>query len=253
MKRYLKTLRSEEAIKKILDHVKPIEGEEYLLTHMCRGRIASRPVYAMVSNPPFMCSAMDGYATSFEKTLQADLGSPVRLKKGADAALVNTGDPLPKNTDAVIMIEDVEETGTYITIRKPVYLWQNVRMVGEDVIEGDMLIPSNYTITIFDIGMLISGGVSRVHVKRKPKLAVIPTGKELIDIFEEPIENIAHHRLIDFNSHMLLKLAEEIGFDAFKTKIAGDKDRLSEILDEVIDTSDVILLNAGTSAGIFSV
>jgi putative molybdopterin biosynthesis protein len=258
MKRYLKTLRSEEAISKVLEHTKPINDEEYLVVHQCKSRITSKPVFTKIPNPPFMCSAMDGYATSFKKTLEADLTNPVTLKKDIDAAPVNTGDPLPKDTDAVIMIEDVEESESYITIRKPVYLWQNVRMIGEDVIEGDMLIPTNHKITIFDIGMLISGGVSHIHVKRKPKIAIIPTGKELIDIFEEPLEQtepqgqtppISVGRLIDFNSHTLLKLSEEIGFDASKTRIARDKKMLEDILNEVIEDCDVILLNAGTSAG----
>ena len=258
MKRYLKTIRSEEAIAKILEHAKPIEDEEYLPVYLCKGRITSRPVFTKIPNPPFMCSAMDGYATSFKRTLEADIANPIKLKKDVVTAPVNTGDPLPKDADAVIMIEDVEESETNITIRKPVYLWQNVRMIGEDVIEGDMLIPTNNKITIFDIGMLISGGVSYIHVKRKPRIAIIPTGKELIDIFEEPIENIYYqgetpltsiNRLIDFNSHTLSKLSEEMGFDAIKTRIARDKEMLEDILNEVIEDNDVILLNAGTSAG----
>ncbi len=249
MKRYLKTLRSEEAVAKVLELAKPLEGEEYLPSNLCKGRITSRPVFAGISNPPFMCSAMDGYATSFEKTLKADLSNPVKLEKYTESYPVNTGDPLPKATDAVVMIEDVEESETHISIRKPVYLWQNVRMVGEDVIEGDMLVPINHVLTVLDIGMLISGGVSRLYVKRKPKLAVIPTGKELIDIFDEPVDKIENFRLIDFNSHVLAQLAEELGFEAKKTEIARDKATLRRIVDGLVEECDVILMNAGTSAG----
>jgi putative molybdopterin biosynthesis protein len=258
MKRYLKTLRSEEAISKILEHTSPIDDEEYLPVYLCKARITSRPAFTRIPNPSFLCSAMDGYATSFKNTLEADLTNPVKLKRDIDATPVNTGDPIPSNADAVIMIEDVEESEAYITIRKPAYLWQHVRMIGEDVIEGDMLIPTNHKIKIFDIGMLISGGISHIHVKRKPRIAIIPTGKELIDIFEEPLEQrdsqgqaplIATGRLIDFNSHTLLMLSEEMGFDAIKTRIARDKKMLEDILNEVIEGCDVILLNAGTSAG----
>jgi putative molybdopterin biosynthesis protein len=147
------------------------------------------------------------------------------------------------------MIEDVEESETHISIRKPAYLWQHVRMVGEDVIEGDMLVPVNHQLSILDIGMLISGGVSHVHVKRKPKLAVIPTGKELIDIFDEPVDKISNYRLIDFNSHVLMRLAEEMGFETWKTEIARDKDMLRSIVQGLVEGCDVIILNAGTSAG----
>jgi putative molybdopterin biosynthesis protein len=249
MKRYLKTLRSEEAIAKILEQSKPLEGEEYLPSNLCKGRTTSRPAFARTSNPPFMCSAMDGYATSFEKTLQADLTNPLKLEKKTEATLVNTGDPLPKGKDAVVMIEDVEESETHISIRKPAYLWQNVRMVGEDVIEGDMLVPVNHVLTVLDIGMLISGGLSHVHVKRKPKLAVIPTGKELIDIFDEQVEKIESYRLIDFNSHVLVQLAEEMGFEASRAEIARDKGMLLHIVSSLVDSCDVIIMNAGTSAG----
>jgi len=192
---------------------------------------------------------MDGYATSFEKTLQADLTNPVALRKETEAAPVNTGDPLPRGTDAVVMIEDVEESETHISVRKPAYLWQHVRMIGEDVIEGDMLVPVNHALTVLDIGMLISGGVSHVHVRRKPKIAVVPTGKELIDIFEEPVEKIENYRLIDFNSHVLIRLAEDLGFEASKTAIARDKAMLRDIVNNLVEDCDVILLNAGTSAG----
>jgi molybdopterin biosynthesis enzyme len=79
LKRYLETIKSEEAIRRVLDQVKPIDDEEYLFAHACRGRITTRPVFAQRSNPPFLCSAMDGYAVSFSKTLEADLTNPVFL------------------------------------------------------------------------------------------------------------------------------------------------------------------------------
>ena len=249
MKRYLKTLRSDEAVAKILEHVESLEAEEYLPTNLCVGRTTSQPVFAKMSNPPFMCSAMDGYATSFEKTLRADLTNPVQLRKEIEAKPVNTGDPLPRGSDAVVMVEDVEESETHISIRKPAYLWQHVRMVGEDVIEGDMLVPVNHVLTVLDIGVLISGGVPRAHVKRRPKLAIIPTGKELIDIFDEPVENIENYRLIDFNSHVLVQLAQKMGFEASRTEIARDKEALHRIVNSLIDQCDVIVMNAGTSAG----
>ena len=166
-KRYLKTITREEGVKRILENVSPIDDEEYLPTYQCRGRVTTRPVYALSSNPPFICSAMDGYAVSFEGTLEADVTRPVILDKETEAFAVNTGDPMPRTFDAVIMREDVEEAGSHITIRKPAYLWQNVRMVGEDIIEGDMLVPTNHRIRAFDIGMLLSGGVKALFVKRR--------------------------------------------------------------------------------------
>ncbi len=249
MKRYLKTISSEEALRKILENVAPLKDEELLPVYKCRGRISSRPVYAKISNPPFMCAAMDGYATSFEKTLNADLSRPVSLKKGTDSLPVNTGDPLPGGTNAVVMVEDVEDSDSHIIIRKPVYLWQNVRMTGEDIIEGDMLIPANHTISAFDIGMIISGGVSHINIRKKPKTLIIPTGKELIDIYSPAEPLFKTGGLIDFNSHMLFNLAEDSGFEATISEIAGTKEGLQKKIEEATRKFDVVLINAGSSAG----
>ena len=167
---------------------------------------------------------MDGYAVSFEKTLGADLANPVDLEKSGDVIPVNTGDLLPSGMNAVIMVEDVEEYPSHIAIRKPVYLWQNVRMIGEDIIEGDMLLPVNHTITAFDIGMIISAGMTHISVRRKPRAAIIPTGKELVDIFKGPLDTQGEPRLIDFNSYTLKNMAEELGYEVRISEIACDKE-----------------------------
>ena len=249
MKRYLETIKSEEAIRRVLDQVKPIEDEEYLPAHACRGRITTRPVFAQRSNPPFLCSAMDGYAMSFSKTLEADLTNPIFLVIGSDAIPLNTGDPLPKSTDAVIMVEEVEKSDTGITIRKPAYLWQNVRMIGEDIIEGDMLFPANHTIRTLDTGMFLSAGITHVHVRRKPSIFIIPTGKELVDIYNSPSMEAGNTGLVDFNSYLLVNMAEEIGFHADKSKILITKEELSTIVQQASHKYDVIIINAGSSAG----
>ncbi len=248
MKRYLKTLTTEEALSKILAVTGHIEDEEGLPAHQCMGRITTRALFAQFSNPPFLCAAMDGYSVSFEKTLGADLAHPMNLLR-SHVDPVNTGDLLRRGANAVIMIEDVEEHETYITIRKPVYLWQNVRMVGEDVIEGDMLLPVNHSITAFDVGMLVSAGVTEAHVRKRPRMAVIPTGKELIDIFKERFDPQGEPRLIDFNSYTLKCMAEEIGFEFSISAIARTKDDLRAALRHAVGTNDVVLINAGSSAG----
>ena len=249
MKRYLTTIKSEEAVRRVLDQVKPIEDEEHLPSYACRDRIATRPVFARCSNPPFLCSAMDGYATSFTRTLEADLANPIFLSFDSDASRVNTGDPLPRGTDAVIMVEEVEQSDTGISIRKPAYLWQNVRMIGEDIIEGDMLVPGNYRIRTLDTGMFLSAGVTHVHVRRKPSVLIIPTGKELIDIYANPSHDPGASGLIDFNSYLLANMAEEIGFRAERSKIIVTKAELSSIVRQASGEYDVIIVNAGSSAG----
>lgn len=249
VKRYLETLRKEEAVARVLEAVSPIEGEEALPPDEAIGRITARPVMARISNPPFTCSAMDGYAVDFEKTLSADLYTPASLTKEQDAFRVNTGDPLPPAANGVIMIEDVEDKGETILIRKPVSLWQHVRMIGEDVIQGDMLLPTNCRVRVFDVGVLVSAGISKVWVRKKPRLCIIPTGHELIDVMAESVESVPRGRLIDFNSHTLAALAEKLGFTASRTEIARNRTDLVNLLDEASAENDVLIVNAGSSAG----
>ncbi|MCX8110458.1 MAG: molybdopterin-binding protein, partial [Syntrophorhabdaceae bacterium] len=248
MKRYLDTLKIDDAINKVLNFVTTIEDEELVPSYRSVGRITTRALYATKSSPPYMCSAMDGYAVSFELTLEADINKPVSISK-EDAFYVNTGDPLPTGTNAVIIIEDVEESESSITIRRPVHLWQNVRMIGEDIIETDMVVPKNHKIRPYDMGIIISSGIQEVHVRRNPRMLIIPTGKELIDIFEDDSQGYKGYGLIDFNSYTLKGIGEELGFEVEKFKIIRDKEELKNILNNLVEKFDVILINAGTSSG----
>jgi putative molybdopterin biosynthesis protein len=248
-KRYLTTVSKQEALRLVLEAVRPLARTEEIPVPVCKGRITAGPVRALVSNPPYTCAAMDGYAVSFENTVGADLGSPVALALDIDAIAVNTGDPLPMSMNAVVMAEDTEEKEREIVIRKPASLWQHVRLTGEDIIEGDILFPVNYTLGILDIGLLLGAGIRKVLVKEKPRLLITPTGHELIDIFEQPIEDLKKHRLIDFNSYLLMALGEEMGFEVTKSEIARNKEDLRAILKRHIPTHDVLAINAGSSAG----
>jgi len=247
-KRYLTTISKEEALRRILSAIEPLRGEEEIRAPAAVGRVTSRPVIAARSNPPFTSAAMDGYAVSFEETLDADLASPLSLSK-EKALRVNTGDPMPTATNAVIMVEDVEEKSTEIVIRKPASLWQHVRLTGEDIIEGDMLFPANYRLGILDVGLLLAAGIKELPVRRRPKLLIIPTGSELVDIYGQEDGGLPPHGLIDFNSFTLTALGEEMGFDVTRTEIARDSGHLKAILSACIPTHDVLVINAGSSAG----
>lgn len=248
-RRYLRTLPIVEAVEKMLELIEPVEEVEVLPVYQCKDRVTTGPVFARFSNPRFVCSAMDGFAVRFENTVNADLASPVSLRKDTEAFSLNTGDPLPTGTDAVIMREDVQESEEEVTIRKPVYLWQHVRMVGEDIIEGDMLVPSNHRIGVLDIGTLISGGVPEITVRRRPKLIIIPTGQELTDIYADPAGGTKEGGLIDFNSYTLWKMAEAVGYETDRHGIVRTREELKEIIKKSTEKYDVIVVNAGSSAG----
>ncbi len=248
-RRYLHTVSKEEALRQVLGTVRPLNEEELVAVPLSRGRITSRAIYARRSNPPFTCAAMDGYAVAYEKTVDADLGNPVELIRGSDAVRVNTGDPLPPEANAVVIVEDVAEDGERLTIRKPVYLWQNVRLTGEDIIEGEALFPANYRLAMLDLGLLVAAGMRQVYVRRKPRIVIVPTGKELVDIYEHPDQEIGETRLIDFNSYTLMAIGEDMGFEVTKAEIARDDAHLRAILTEHIPANDILVINAGSSAG----
>jgi len=249
MKRYLKTISRKEAQRIILEKAERIREEELIPSYQCTGRVTSRPVFGKISNPCAILSAMDGYAVNCAETQGADISNPLRLKKFDEAYPLNTGDPLPVGKDAVFMVEEVEERGDYIVIRKPAFLWQNVRMVGEDTIEGELILPQYHVIDPFDVGLLISSGVTHVHVLRRPNILIVPTGAELIDPYEEGRRIEKKGVLYDFNSYVLSSLAESIGFNVKRTKIAKNREEIEEILSLFLREVDACIINAGTSAG----
>ena len=112
-----------------------------------------------------------------------------------------------------------------------------------------MLFPVNFRLGILDVGLLLAAGIRTLRAVRKPRLLIIPTGHELVDIYEEPGPEILPHRLIDFNSYTLMALAGEMGYEATKTEIARDRERLRAILKQHIPAHDVLVVNAGSSAG----
>lgn len=249
MKRYLKTIDRETALSLVMGSVPPIEDEILLPVYDAPGRVTTRAVFGRFSNPSYLCAAMDGYAVDFENTAEADLASPLSLEKGAGAWKINTGDILPDRANAVVMIEEVEEGDGTIRLRRPVHLWQNVRMVGEDLIEGDMLVPRNYRVAVKDIGLFLAGGVTHVHVRRKPRLIIVPTGRELVDLYAGEVESLKPGTLVEFNSYTLWKLAEEAGYEVVRCDAVSAREDLRELILRAVREYDVVAVNAGSSAG----
>jgi len=226
------------------------------------GRILAEPVFASLSSPMFHISAMDGYALRARETFEASDDNPITLKANDQAIPVNTGQPLPDNSDAVIMIENVHiQTDGDIEIRQAVYPWQNVRKVGEDIVKTEMLFPSFHKFTPYDIGALLTGGVFKVNVFEKPVVSIIPTGNELIsavDISENYIAEKEEKKsgwdkiqVIDSNSVVISAMLHETGCKTKICPIAPDNyEKLKEaILNEVNSSSHIVLINAGSSSG----
>ena len=166
---------------------KIIKSDEEIESVKSPGRITSQAVYAAISSPHYLASAMDGIATNASKTFGATETTPVILKENEDFVRIDTGDPIPERFDAVIMIEDVIELQDgSIKLISAGFPWQHIRQIGEDICQGEMIIPSNTKIEPATIGALLAGGVSKINVWKKPVVGIIPTGDEIIKPTPEP-------------------------------------------------------------------
>jgi len=210
------------------------------------GLRTAQPVFALANSPLRDCAAMDGIAVISAKTQGAGESRPLELAKG-EFEHIDTGDPIYTPFDAVIMAEDiVEGNGGRVIIRAAAAPWQHVRPVGEDIVQGEMILPRGHAIRPFDIGALLSGGISEVLVYPKPTAAIIPTGTELVEIGGK----IEEDSIIDSNSWMLAALVEEAGGAATRLPIvADDLESIKKTLLDAAGSHDIVLVSAGTSAG----
>jgi len=215
------------------------------------GRVLASPLFAKQSSPNYHAAAMDGIAVMAENTYGAHVDHPITFKPGEDAFFINTGNVMPDNTDAVIMIENVLEMESgQISIEAPAIPWQHVRKMGEDIVATEMLFPQNHVITPYCIGAMLSGGVFQVDVRKKPKLLIIPTGSELLDWQSDDINYLPKGSIIESNGTMLKHCAIECGAQAERHEIVADhQNDIQLIIENNISQYDMILLVGGSSAG----
>jgi putative molybdopterin biosynthesis protein len=190
---------------------------------------------------------MDGAAIRSEATASASEKTPVRLTIGEEAQWVDTGMPLPPGFDAVVMIENIHvvEEGL-IEIMLPVAPWQHVRLMGEDIVASELLLPAGHLLRPSDLGAMAQAGLVHVEVRRRPRVAVIPTGTELVP----PGGSLKPGSIIESNSLVLAGLVEEWGGLATRfPPVPDDYDRLKRAVQEALAGHDIVVINAGASAG----
>ena len=250
--------------------LQPLAPERVPLS-VALGRVTATPIFARISSPHYPASAMDGYAVHAGDTLGATETAPRRLTVGRQAIPVDTGDPLPPSKNAVIMIEQVQETSargtqtgdsvdsqstiptptsspgaTYIEITQSVPPWQYVRAMGEDMVASELVLPVNHRIRPQDLGAIAGCGHTDVEVYRRARVAIIPTGTELVPPGTAPKPG----DIIEYNSLVLGAMAEEAGCIVTRHKIV--KDDYNAIKAAVLDAlaaHDLVIVNAGSSAG----
>lgn len=222
-------------------------GEEEVALQEALGRITSREVMAKISAPHYYACAMDGIAVSSKDTFGATDTTPVHLKLGEDFEPVDTGDPLPDGMDAVVMIEDVVyETEDAATLRVAAHPWQHIRQIGEDICQEEMVLPSNMKISPAAIGAMLASGIGTVWVYKKPVVGLIPTGDEIVP----PKTNPQRGEIIEFNSSIFSSMVRTWGGEAIIYDIVPDDlEKIKAALLKSASECDVVVLNAGSSAG----
>ena len=226
-------------------------GPETISVIHALNRVTAEPLFAKISSPPFHCAAMDGIAVKADGTYGATEESPKSLLINKEALFINTGNPIPPEMDAVIMIEDVHLIDSErLEIREAAYPWQHVRAIGEDVIATEMVFPENHKITSYDLGALLACGHQEIKVKKKPKVLIIPTGSELLETEQTDLNQNVPAGIIESNSYVLSGLIIEDGGDPVRHPIVKDDPlKIKDALLSNYEGIDLILIIAGSSAG----
>lgn len=244
----------DEALEKFNDALERVGATallppEIVSLNEARGRVTAAPVWAKISSPHYDAAAMDGVAVRAQETIGATETTPVRLRLGEQAAWVDTGDPLPEAFDAVIMVEVVHEIDeATIEIQSAVAPYQHVRPLGEDIVATELVLPENYVLRPVDLGACAAAGIVELPVRRRPKVAVIPTGTELV----APGSPLKPGDIIEFNTLVLAGMMEEWGADPTRWQpVSDDYEQLKTTIRNAVRDNDIdiVVVNAGSSAG----
>ena len=250
---YLDMKSIEETTKILFAHFKHLVTKiETLDVVDAKGRVLAAPAMAAISSPNFHAAAMDGIAVDAKITFGARQDAPITLCPDKNAFWVNTGHAMPKGTNAVIMIEHlniIDEKS--VEIEAPVFPWQHVRKMGEDIVATQLLFPQGHRINSHSLGALLSGGIFKVAVYKQPKVLIIPTGSELKQWHEIKIDQLKPGDVVESNSSVLGGLCEDHGAKFDRHPML--KDNLEKIK-KAVETAakqdyDMICIIGGSSAG----
>ncbi len=229
--------------------------EEIPLDESALGRVLAEPIWARLSSPHYHAAAMDGFAIRAEETAHAQPTAPVVLRQ---FQYVDTGDPLPSWANAVVPIENVEaldEDGRIATDpRRPAALrlraalvpWSHVRPMGEDIVATELVLPAGHVLRPVDLGAIAAAGHTTIVVARRPRVAILPTGSELVSIGTQ----VRPGDILEYNSLVLAAQVLTMGGLPQRFPITPDDfEQICARVDQARREHDLVLLNAGSSAG----
>jgi len=259
---FRKLLSVEDALKKLQEHyiAKPL-GSEEVPVDKSLGRVLSEDIVSMVDVPSFDRATMDGFAAIAEDTFSAQEDKPVKLKivgkveagdkpkievARGEAVEIATGAPVPKGADAVVMVEQTDQKDDVVSIFKAVAPGENIMGAGTDIMAGENVLRTGQEITSREIGLLAALGKSRVNVYRKPRVAIISTGNELIPSGQQ----LEYGRIYDINSKTLAGAILESGCEPVPLGICSDDpEEMKTKIQQALLVADLIVTSGSTSAG----
>lgn len=251
----------EEALSLLSESIKPLQRTEQLPLDMAVGRVLAHDVRALHSTPPFDRATMDGYAVIVSDIQNATNDNPVVLPVVEEifagsmpqqtlipgqVSQISTGARLPRGAEAVVMVEDTQRNGSYVSIRKTARHGDYFNLTGSDIKAGDLLLKDETVLSPAKIGALASQGLTHIEVYAKPKVAVMPTGEEIAAL-GKPLKD---GQIFDINSNSVAAVIAQNGGEAWMLPIAGDDlIRLRSSLEQAL-TADIVATTGGSSVGV---
>jgi molybdopterin molybdotransferase len=247
-----------EASARILARIGALSGEP-VATANAAHRVLSEPVIASVDSPPWDNSSMDGYAvrssdltgpgTTLKVVGEIAAGSfPDRGIESGEAIRVMTGAPVPHGADTVIRHEDTDDGRDSVAIRDVRDTRRNIRKRGEDFHAGETIFPAGVTLGIAHLGALAAAGVKTVSVHRRPRIAIMSSGDELVTL-DDFTSNLAGRKIVSANSITLSELVRDAGGEPVDIGIAADTIESVRAKFETIHDADLFITSAGISVG----
>ncbi|MGM0544216.1 MAG: gephyrin-like molybdotransferase Glp [Pseudomonadota bacterium] len=242
----------DEALVALLADVRPL-GVEHVALGAAAGRVLGEAVSATLDVPPYTNSAMDGYALRaadagqrLEISQRIAAGTPALPLAPGSCARIFTGGEIPPGADCVVMQERVEVDGNVAIIPADIPAGDNVRLKGRDVRQGDVLLDAGERLEAAALGHLAGQGVTQVAVRRRPRVALLSTGDEVID----PGTPLKPGQLYNSNRPMLTRLLENFGAEVVsQVSVPDDAERTRELLAEAAENADVVVSTGGVSVG----
>jgi molybdopterin molybdotransferase len=217
------------------------------------GRVLSEDLIAQEALPRFDKSAMDGYAVKSADLTGASQSKPAVLQltradqvDAKQAKQVWTGNPIPEGADAVVMLENTQKHNDELEVWSQLTPWTNVSKVGEDTKKGDLVVKAGTRLNPYHLGLAAALGHTKLKVTEKPRIAIIATGNEIVEVGTERASN----QIYDSNKTMVAAMCHELGAQTSDFGIAKDNtDEIAEKIQKALKTHDTIITTGGTSVG----